>query len=528
MRISLKAGETYNKTVKDALREHGIAMDYICGGKGICGKCAVRVLEGKAEPSVADRAFFSEEQLVQGYRLACQMHVTADILLEIPQEQLQQQKNEPKMQVAGIQTHHEMADTFGNAQEDAAEQTYSHAQEVATEQTYGVAIDLGTTTIGFALVDLQTKEVCRTQSRLNTQRSYGADVLSRIQSANEGYEKELQASVTKDLREGVVQLCGDLLTQNAIKHIVISGNTTMCHLLRGYSCKTLGVAPFIPSHLALEQWKEDDIEITIFPGASSFIGGDIVSGIYAVSDEKEPWMLLDFGTNGEMVLWTGEQLFATAAAAGPAFEGGNITCGCASVPGAISSVMIAGCHSHTKTIGGIPAIGICGSGLLEAISGMRKAGLLDENGTYIENLRSDGFELQTPGSKKEIILTQEDIRQFQMAKSAIAVGQKTLLRAAGRKASDMKHVYLAGGMGSFLNVRAAAAVGLLQKEFLPVAKAVGNTSLQGAITYLLKQTKTETKKLEEIAKQIRVLSLAETPGFEEDYIMHMALQENMM
>ena len=501
MRISLKAGETYNKTVKDALREHGIAMDYICGGKGICGKCAVRVLEGKAEPSVADRAFFSEEQLVQGYRLACQMHVTADILLEIPQEQLQQQKNE---------------------------QTYSHAQEVATEQTYGVAIDLGTTTIGFALVDLQTKEVCRTQSRLNTQRSYGADVLSRIQSANEGHEKELQVSVTKDLREGVVQLCGDLLTQKAIKHIVISGNTTMCHLLRGYSCKTLGVAPFIPSHLALEQWKEDDIEITIFPGASSFIGGDIVSGIYAVSDEKEPWMLLDFGTNGEMVLWTGEQLFATAAAAGPAFEGGNITCGCASVPGAISSVMIAGRHSHTKTIGGIPAIGICGSGLLEAISGMRKAGLLDENGTFIENLRSDGFVLQTPGSKKEIILTQEDIRQFQMAKSAIAVGQKTLLKAAGRKASDMKHIYLAGGMGSFLNVRAAAAVGLLQKEFLPVAKAVGNTSLQGAITYLQKQTKTETKKLEEIAKQIQVLSLAETPDFEEDYIMHMALQENMM
>ena len=352
--------------------------------------------------------------------------------------------------------------------------------------------------------------------------------MSRIQSANEGHEKELQAAVTKDLREGVVQLCGDLLTQKAIKHIVISGNTTMCHLLRGYSCKTLGVAPFTPSHLELEQWNEEDIAITIFPGASAFIGGDIVSGIYAINDETEPWMLLDFGTNGEMILWTGEQLIATAAAAGPAFEGGNITCGCASVPGAISGVMIAGCHSHTKTIGGIPAIGICGSGLLEAISGMRKAGLLDENGTFIENLRPDGFVLQTPGSKKKIVLTQEDIRQFQMAKSAIAVGQKALLKVAGRKASDIKHVYLAGGMGSFLNVRAAVAVGLLQKDFLPVAKAVGNTSLQGAITYLQKQTKTETKKLEEIAKQIQVLSLAETPGFEEDYIMHMALQENAM
>ena len=516
MRISLKADKTYNKTVKDALQEHGIAMDYICGGKGICGKCAVRVLEGKAETSVADYAFFSEEQLAQGYRLACQLHVTEDILLEIPQEQLQQQKNEPKMQVAGIQTYHEVADTSCDAQGDAV------------EQTYGVAVDLGTTTIGFALVDLQTKEVCRTQSRLNTQRSYGADVLSRIQSANEGHEKELQAAVTKDLREGVVQLCGDLVTQKAIKHIVISGNTTMCHLLRGYSCKTLGAAPFTPRHLELEQWNEEDIAITIFPGASAFIGGDIVSGIYAINDETEPWMLLDFGTNGEMVLWTGEQLIATAAAAGPAFEGGNITCGCASVPGAISGVMIAGCHSHTKTIGGIPAIGICGSGLLEAISGMRKAGLLDENGTFIENLRSDGFVLQTPGSKKQIVLTQEDIRQFQMAKSAIAVGQKALLKVAGRKASDMKHVYLAGGMGSFLNVRAAVAVGLLQKDFLPVAKAVGNTSLQGAITYLQKQTKTETKKLEEIAKQIRVLSLAEMPGFEEDYIMHMALQENAM
>lgn len=151
-------------------------------------------------------------------------------------------------------------------------------------------------------------------------------------------------------------------------------------------------------------------------------------------DADEPWMLLDFGTNGEMVLWTGEEYFATAAAAGPAFEGGNISCGCASIPGAISSVMIAGRNSHTRTIGGLPAIGICGSGILEAVSGMKKGGIVDENGTFAADIPEDGFALNTPGSQEKISLTQEDIRQFQMAKSAIAVGQKTLLKAAGMEA----------------------------------------------------------------------------------------------
>ena len=316
-----------------------------------------------------------------------------------------------------------------------------------------------------------------------------------------------------------------------IRHIVIAGNTTMCHLLRGYSCQTLGVAPFQPVSIKQEDFVQKGIAVTILPGASAFVGGDIISGIYGIRehmDADEPWMLLDFGTNGEMVLWTGEEYFATAAAAGPAFEGGNISCGCASIPGAISSVMIAGRNSHTRTIGGLPAIGICGSGILEAVSGMKKGGIVDENGTFAADIPEDGFALNTPGSQEKISLTQEDIRQFQMAKAAIAVGQKTLLKEAGMEAWQVKKVYLAGGMGTFLNVRAAVETGLVEKSFLPVAKAGGNTSLQGAVSYLKKTGQEqilEKDKLKEITEKMQVLMLADMPDFADAYISHMALTE---
>ncbi len=507
MRIEINAGAGKNKTIRDALLEQGLGMDYVCGGNGRCGKCAVRLISGHVSVTRADQAIFSEEELGQGYRLACQMQVTEDIEIEVADDLLYQKVGQADIGAADL---------------------YPQGNQT---KGYGIAIDLGTTTIGFALVDLATGQVESSLSRMNSQRIYGADVLSRIQSANEGQGDALRRCAELDLRQGIKDLCKDRIEVPGIRHIVISGNTTMCHLLRGYSCQTLGMAPFRPVSTEQEDFVQKGMAVTILPGASAFVGGDIISGIYGIREHMdatdEPWMLLDFGTNGEMVLWTGERFFATAAAAGPAFEGGNISCGCASIPGAISSVMIAGRNSHTKTIGGLPAIGICGSGLLEAISGMKKAGIVDENGTFASDIPEDGFVLNTPGSQGKISLTQEDIRQFQMAKAAIAVGQKTLLKEAGMIASQVKKVYLAGGMGTFLNVRAAVETGLLVKDLLPVAKAGGNTSLEGAVSYLRNagQKKAEKDKLKAITENMQVLMLADMPGFADAYISHMALTE---
>lgn len=422
MRIGISAGVGKNKTIRDALQEQGLSLDYVCGGIGRCGKCAVRVISGHVPVTGADRAFFSKEALEQGWRLACQMQVVDDIEIEVAEDLVCQK--EAGIQVAGLYPQDEKTD-----------------QGVPTKAAYGIAIDLGTTTIGFSLVDLATGQVESCLSRMNSQRIYGADVLSRIQSANEGHGDDLRRYAESDLTQGIKELCKNRIQVSDIRHIVIAGNTTMCHLLRGYSCQTLGVAPFQPVSIKQEDFVQKGIAVTILPGASAFVGGDIISGIYGIRehmDADEPWMLLDFGTNGEMVLWTGEEYFATAAAAGPAFEGGNISCGCASIPGAISSVMIAGRNSHTRTIGGLPAIGICGSGILEAVSGMKKGGIVDENGTFAADIPEDGFALNTPGSQEKISLTQEDIRQFQMAKAAIAVGQKTLLKAAGMEAWQVK------------------------------------------------------------------------------------------
>lgn len=513
MRIGISAGVGKNKTIRDALQEQGLSLDYVCGGIGRCGKCAVRVISGHVPVTGADRAFFSKEALEQGWRLACQMQVTDDIEIEVAEDLVCQK--EAGIQVAGLYPLDEKTD-----------------QGLPAKSAYGVAIDLGTTTIGFALVDLATGQVERSLSRMNSQRIYGADVLSRIQCANEGQGNALRRCAELDLRQGIKDLCKDQIDVSGIRHIVIAGNTTMCHLLRGYSCQTLGMAPFRPVSTEQEDFVQKGIAVTILPGASAFVGGDIISGIYGIREHldatDEPWMLLDLGTNGEMALWTGERFFATAAAAGPAFEGGNISCGCASIPGAISSVMIVGRNSHTKTIGGLPAIGICGSGLLEAISGMKKAGIVDENGTFASDIPEEGFVLNTPGSQGKVSLTQEDIRQFQMAKAAIAVGQKTLLKEAGMVASQVKKVYLAGGMGTFLNVRVAVETGLLVKDLLPVAKAGGNTSLGGAVSYLKnagQKQKAEKDKLKAITENMQVLMLADMPGFADAYISHMALTE---
>lgn len=484
------------------LEQQGSRLQYVCGGNGTCGKCKVKVVFGASEPTASERKYFTEEELRAGYRLACQMKVTQDCVVEVPRQRERMQ---------GLSATVNQIDTVSDRRD-----------------TYGVAIDLGTTTLAFALVNLHGGQVVQTYTMENSQRTYGADVMTRMQRANEGALHTLQECIVRDLQNGIQMLQNQFERQMGYRpsmvQVVISGNTTMCHLLQGFSCERLAVAPFVPVTTEKREWEQDGIKITILPGASAFIGGDIISGLTYLdfSSDDAPKLLLDLGTNGEMVLWNGKEYLATSAAAGPALEGGNISCGCASVPGAIYDVLIAGEKSQVKTIGGIAPVGICGSGLLSAISGLLDNHLLDEYGIFSDKVKVSGYSLATTTTGESIRITDEDIRAFLMAKSAIVTGVCYLLKQLDDREKTLQ-VYLAGGLGVHLPVNAAVKTGLLPKQIKSNCRPAGNTSLQGAIAYLINPCEMN-QRMQSICNSLTVLPLNEWEAFEEQFVAHMTLK----
>ena len=536
------------KNLLEMLQEKNEYISAPCNGNGICGKCIVRYKRGATEPTRRDREVFSEKQLEDGYRLACQSHPVGAYEVELPEseetiEVLSEWEKQQKPDTEGLteadtQTPAEAKTSGGIQDKNTAEGT----AEKTENAIYGICIDIGTTTLAALLVNLETEADCQTAVSVNHQRAYGSDVLSRISASNSGKKWEIQRCIRQDLQKLIRELLQkEKITEQQIQRIVIAGNTTMCHLLRGFSCETLGVAPFLPVDLSWMEgsaadflgMKELDTKVVILPGISAFVGADIMAGIAKMNMHRSEGyhLLLDIGTNGEMVLGNCRHMYVTSTSAGPAFEGGNISCGMASIPGVISHVFMeetgkAGFQVIGETDGENKkqqAIGICGTGMIDLVYELREHQMIDEHGTYSDLYFDTGYELA-----EKVKFTQNDIRELQMAKAAIAVGQKTLLKAAGMEAWQVKKVYLAGGMGTFLNVRAAVETGLVEKSFLPVAKAGGNTSLQGAVSYLKKTGQEqilEKDKLKEITEKMQVLMLADMPDFADAYISHMALTE---
>lgn len=495
------------------LQERKLSVAYDCGKKGICGKCKVRIVEGAMEPTQQEKRFFTNEELQQGYRLACQTKIVGDCIVEIQGETC-------KIQAVAVES----------VEED------EHVLKRDTH--YGVAIDLGTTTIAFALVSLSDGKILRTLTMENSQRMYGADVMSRIEASNRGEADALRQLAKDDLEEGINILCHRMNINKAdVKKVVIAANTTMSHLLLGYSCQTLGQAPFVPFSLEQRVWQEQGREVMLFPGVSAFVGGDIVSGLSYLdfSKETEPKLLLDLGTNAEMVLWTGETFYATSAAAGPALEGGNISNGCPSIPGAIYDVTVVGNRRQIKTIDNVPAVGICGSGVVSAVSGLLHNHIIDEQGIFLKSQRegkmsqndAEGFVL-TRGERtgeKTVVLTQDDVHNYQLAKSAVFCGVWHLLSKLSEKEyrKNIK-VSLAGGLGVHLPIQSAVDTGLLPKEFTGCCVPLGNTSLMGAIAYLVNPKKQKAC-IQKVCTQIQVLPLQEWEGFEEAYLENLSLKK---
>ncbi len=472
------------ESLLSALLKHDVYISAACGGKGRCGKCGVQMTIGATPIQAADRMFFDEEQLAKGMRLACEAYPQEDCRIVIS---------------AGDEADFEIVSSYVAEKEEK--------QEAIEESSYDVAIDIGTTTLAVSLLGATSKQILHTVTGVNHQRAYGADVISRIQASNDGLKKELQNCIKTDLYESIRQLLEETSVSFAdIGRIAIAGNTTMGHLLMGYSCETLGVFPFTPvdirtTVLSFEELFGDLIatktstdtavasckaEVILLPGISTYVGADIAAGLLCCEFDtsNQVNVLVDLGTNGEMAIGNQEKILVTSTAAGPAFEGGNISCGMGSVQGAICQLSMNGTEVTYETIGQKAPVGLCGTGVIETVYELLKEEWIDETGLLDDDYFDDGFVLTQTPDGEDITFIQKDVREIQLAKSAVRAGLETLLLRYGVTYEQIGTLYLAGGFGFRMDLKKAVGIGLLPEELLDKTVAVGNSSLGGAVSFL--------------------------------------------
>jgi uncharacterized 2Fe-2S/4Fe-4S cluster protein (DUF4445 family) len=423
------------------------------------------------------------------------------------------------------------------------------AVTVGQEPLYGIGVDIGTTTLALALVDLESGEIKQRLSVVNKQREFGADVISRMERAKKGDLPKMSASVRKQIAAGAEALCREQgINEKAVVKFAIAGNTTMLHLLLNLSCSTLGIVPFTPVTLdfiscAYRELFEGDFScpVVILPGISTYVGADISAGLFFTEIHKsaDPVFFMDIGTNGEMALAKNGRLLCTATAAGPAFEGGNILWGTGSVPGAISQVKYRNSNSTNastdstsmfdiKTIGDKPPVGICGSAVIDIVYQGLRNGLIDSSGKLVrgsgrEGTKGSGREgtigdlvLAKNPEGEEIKFIQKDVRELQLAKSAVRSGMEALLRHTGTDYSAIKTLFIAGGFGFNLNFESGAGIGLIPPELASKVSLIGNSALGGAVKYLLDRDSGET--IEKIVELSEEYSLPQDRYFNEIFI----------
>lgn len=494
------------QTLLEIFRNTNIYIDAICAGRGTCGKCKVQFLEGCPIPTKEDENFFTEEEVANGWRLACKAIIQRECVVSI------EMSGEEKYAVVT---------------EYASERK---PQQPAEKSYYGIAVDIGTTTIAMQLLELHSKTIEDTYTAINRQRSYGADVISRIQASNEGKKERLRQSILEDLEQGIEELHSR--NHVTVKEIGISGNTTMISLLMGYSCEGLGAYPFTPVNIDAVEADYFTIfgnhrhtcKLRILPGISAFVGGDITAGLLACGfDRKEKVsILVDLGTNGEMAIGNQDKIFVTSTAAGPAFEGGNIICGTGSIPGAISHVTYKNNGFELETIGKQEASGICGTGVIDITYELLKQKLIDETGLLNDKFFEDGI-LLAKSKESEIRFYQKDIREIQLAKAAIRAGLETLLVNYGVGYDEIDDIYIAGGFGYKMDIDKAIGIGLFPKACKNKLKAIGNSSLKGNLIYLTeKDAKERMRKITQLSEEV---SLAASSTFYELYLQHMCFSE---
>lgn len=516
------------ETVGELLLRQGIYIDQPCGGTGLCGKCRVILSGTIPEPTSKEKKIFSEEELSSGFRLACQAKASGGMEVTIPAQDSQSIK---------------VLDTFENSNNTY---TASHGDDGS-----GIAVDIGTTTIVVYLVNLGTGMTLAATSAINPQTSFGADVISRISYIGDDPDKlsQLQRAVTKRINSLIKEVFSKTGRKPSAKDsMAVAGNTTMEHIFAGVSPESIGRSPFEPQFydsLELEASElginaEKGVKVKLLPNIYGFVGGDIVSGIIytGMHKSKELSLLVDIGTNNEMVLGNNDFMLCCSAAAGPALEGAKIKMGMRAAPGAIDSVKKNGRGISITTIGDMPPVGICGSGLVDAISELLKVGVITESGRFadeeeLEEHLSSRFKGKKGkdfsfilaaegeyGSNPEVGITQKDIREIQLAKGAIAAGAQILLDVAGKKLDDIKSVYLAGAFGNYIDIENAVRISILPDVPRERIHPVGNSAGAGVCLMLKDPSLWDTAA--DIIKRAEHIELASHKDFQEIFIGNMS------
>jgi uncharacterized 2Fe-2S/4Fe-4S cluster protein (DUF4445 family) len=551
----------YGVTLFDAASWNGIAIDSTCGGHGTCKKCRVKIADNAPAPTSLDIRAYTAGELRDGWRLACRTIATRDTTVEVPPL-----TTRPKAATVGVgrqvilrpavqKRYLELAEPDLADQASDLERVLAQLDDLepraelpvlrtlgrtlraadykvtavvvddvliavepgdTTGRRYGIAFDLGTTTVVATLLDLGTGTPAAVAATLNKQQPFGADVITRISATmmDPGALDKLQALAQETLAELAVAVCAEAgVEPHEVYEVALAGNATMTHLVLGIDPEPLGMAPFIMATRLFPEVLAADLGLPVhpraravmFPAFGAYVGGDINAGLLASGMDRDARVRLfvDIGTNCEIVLGNRDWLLATAAPAGPAFEGAAIRCGMRAADGAIEVVTMTPDELTMKVIGDAEPLGLCGSGLVDAVTGLVRLGLLDSSGRLVAEeqarvlapglagrLTSIGkervFVLHWRGAAEDsIYLSQRDVRELQFAKAAIATGWHILLEEAGLTQADVKQVLLAGSFGSYLSPAAAIRIGLVPK--VPVQRVVpaGNVAGEGAKMALL-------------------------------------------
>jgi len=476
--------------LRDLLFEQGV--EFPCGGQGRCRGCRVRVLEGAAEVNPAQRERLSPDEIANGWRLACQCVVTSDLVIELRQW-------------------------------DAAILVDDTPFAFLPREGLGVAVDLGTTTLVAQLLDLRAGRVLAVRTALNAQARQGADVMSRVQFATApGGQRQLEVLIRSQIGKLIVQLLSAANRSGSeVRDVVLVGNTVMHHLFCGFTVEPLAQFPFESERTGLAVFQAGELgwdfsadsRVRFLPCLGGFVGSDVLAGILAtkLGDGEGLTGLIDLGTNGEIVIGTRAKMLCASTAAGPAFEGARISMGMRASTGAISEVTQDQGGVKCHVLGNASPSGLCGSGLVDAVAVGLERGVIDPSGR-LANGRNP-WVLCPPVS-----LTQNDVRELQLAKAAIAAGVRVLLERWG--ATSLTRLYLAGAFGNYINRASAHRIGLL--SFPPDSvEAAGNTALLGAKLALF-SLDGEDGAYGDLRRRVEHVALNADPSFQDVFVEELA------
>lgn len=565
-----------NEVLLNALRKNGIQVQAVCGGLGLCGLCRVLITKGKvSEPTEAEKKVLGG-LIQEGWRLACQTRVLEDIEVVVPEtrkyilenyririkydkcplvevveikyaksdlsclDYLFKELKEKKIFIKKISLTalSKLPEAFYKEERARVliDKESSEVLDLVDEsEVYGIAVDLGTTTVVAGLVDLISCKVLKTASAYNKQLSFGNNIISRISYAIKG-EKELREvsrAASSTIEELIEELAGN--KRNRVFEVIVAGNTVMTVLFLGISPYTLGFKPFTPPFIGSFTLKARELGLNLskealvrtLPVLGGYIGGDVVGDILVSGIlEDEIALLVDIGTNGEIVLKKNNELYSTSVPAGPAFEGVGLTSGMLATHGAIHRVFSSRKGMQYVVIGGGKPKGICGSGYIDLLAELLRQGILDRKGRLLSKhsniRRRRGILEYVLDYEENVVLTQKDIRKIQLAVAAFKVGYRILLTKASISPDDLEKIYVAGSFGFHVNPVNAIEIGLLPKTDPSRIEFIGNGSLGGAVLYL---TSSKARKLcEEVYRKIKVVEAPLEREFHKLFLGNLTLE----